>query len=392
MNVATSKKGMIVQLKSVEFSELEGTPQHWRLREFRLGQVNLIVGKNASGKTRTLNIVSNIAKIIAGDVKLAFTSNDWTMKFAHDAVEIEYAIRIRDKKVESEQFKENGKILLNRSAKGEGTIYAIKEKRHVDFQTDQSELAVVARRDRIQHPYFDKLFFWAKSLHHYQFNTTLGQDSILIIREGPETTVDTRETHKVIAMFRSGDRTHGAEFRDAIKDDMATIGYPITEIGLAPPRTIIVKSNRGGEVFGLYVKETDLVSATEQDCMSSGMFRALSIVIQFNFAELTNLPSCILIDDIGEGLDFERSSALIQLLVAKAKKTDVQLIMTTNDRFVMNNVPLENWSVLKRESDGCRVFNYHNAKVQFDEFKFTGLNNFDFLAADFLSIANGSHE
>lgn len=57
---------------------------------------------------------------------------------------------------------------------------------------------------------------------------------------------------------------------------------------------------------------------------------------------------CIVIDDIGERLDYERSCALIELLMSKATTQQVQLIMTTNDRFVMNKVPLEAWTVLHR--------------------------------------------
>jgi hypothetical protein len=59
--------------------------------------------------------------------------------------------------------------------------------------------------------------------------------------------------------------------------------------------------------------------------------------------------------------------------------------MATNDRFVMNAVPLQYWSVLRRHGGGAEVLNYENSKAKFDEFKFTGMNNFDFFATDFLS-------
>jgi ABC-type lipoprotein export system ATPase subunit len=56
---------------------------------------------------------------------------------------------------------------------------------------------------------------------------------------------------------------------------------------------------------------------------------------------MTNKLTCVLIDDIGEGLDYERSSNLIKLLLKKMKKESIQLIMSTNDRFVMNNIPYD---------------------------------------------------
>ncbi len=114
------------------------------------------------------------------------------------------------------------------------------------------------------------------------------------------------------------------------------------------------------------------------------MFRALSIIIQINYVVLADTPSCILIDDIGEGLDFDRSCCLIDVLISKAENSSVQLLMATNDRFVMNQVPLEYWSILDRQANHVTIRNYLNSKEIFDNFKFTGLNNFDFLAFDYL--------
>jgi hypothetical protein len=91
------------------------------------------------------------------------------------------------------------------------------------------------------------------------------------------------------------------------------------------------------------------------------------------------------VDDIGEGLDFERSCLLIDLLRQKAKNSVVQLVMATNDRFVMNKVPLEEWSVLQRTGPLVKVRNYANSKEVFERFKVTGLSNFDLLTTDFLT-------
>jgi len=140
---------------------------------------------------------------------------------------------------------------------------------------------------------------------------------------------------------------------------------------------------RPSRIMGLYVKETDLGSKTEQQQISQGMFRALSLIIQITYSQLKRLPSCILIDDIGEGLDYERSSALVKLLIQKVKATPVQLIMTTNDRFVMNNVPLEYWSLIERNGAKCMIYNQKNSPQIFSDFELTGLNNFDFLSMKF---------
>ena len=89
-----------------------------------------------------------------------------------------------------------------------------------------------------------------------------------------------------------------------------------------------------------------------------------------------------MIDDIGEGLDFERSSSLIRLLIKKASSSKFQLIMTTNDRFVMNNMPIKYWTILDRVGSECLVYNYRNSRKLFNEFELTGLNNFDLFSSN----------
>jgi hypothetical protein len=55
--------------------------------------------------------------------------------------------------------------------------------------------------------------------------------------------------------------------------------------------------------------------------------------------------------------------------------------MSTNDRFVMNNVPLEYWSIMQRYPNESKIYNYRNSRKQFEDFELTGLSNFDFLTS-----------
>ena len=50
----------------------------------------------------------------------------------------------------------------------------------------------------------------------------------------------------------------------------------------------------------------------------------------------------------------------MQLLIAKAKEARIQLIMSTNDSFIMNAVDIENWAVIVREGNKISLFNYEN--------------------------------
>jgi AAA domain, putative AbiEii toxin, Type IV TA system len=257
----------------------------------------------------------------------------------------------------------------------------------LDFQTPESELAAVNRRDSLQHPYFETLYSWGMGVRHFQFGTSLGKDRLLYLIKDKPSAFDPRNTAEVISIFRRGLDQFGNDFTDGIVSDMAAIGYKLTEIGVKPLESVTVTVEPpilSGELVGLYVKEHDLSGVTDQVDMSQGMFRALSVIIHLNYSERSEQPSCILIDDVGEGLDFDRSCALIDLLMQKAQHGGVQLIMSTNDRFVMNRVPLQFWSIIHRDRNVCRFFNYENSRDKFEAFKLTGMNNFDFFATDFV--------
>jgi predicted ATPase len=165
---------------------------------------------------------------------------------------------------------------------------------------------------------------------------------------------------------------------------MHKLDYPLSDIFIKDRVYASLKTNM--TEHKIVVTEEGIRKNIVQQEMSQGMFRALSLLTHITYNILKKMPTTILIDDIGEGLDFDRSSRLIKLLIEIAKKNDnIQLIMSTNDRFVMNAVPLEYWQVIQRRGGECQVFNYQNSKEKFDEFEYMGLNNFDFLATDYLN-------
>ena len=381
-----------MQIKSLKYSEFAGEGNDWSLEETEWDSVTLLVGRNASGKSRTLRVVNGLARLVSGLGPMIFTAGTYHVRFDDDGTCIEYSLVIQDRKVVNEQFTRDGKVLLDRGVGGVGKIWAAKDEAHLDFQTPENELAVVARRDSLQHGFFEALHNWGRGVRFFQFGTEFGQKTFGYILDKKDPLLP-KNTEQVIGAFREGVKLGAEKFTAAILRDMNAVGYELEEIGLQPPTGLIIEIQEiePGQFTCLYVKERALHTKTEQTAMSQGMFRALAIVIHLNFAAVSELPSCILIDDIGEGLDFERSCSLIEVTMAKAKEFSVQLIMSTNDRFVMNKVPLEYWAVIHREGHTCKLYTYRNAKEIFDEFKFTGLNNFDFFASRFVESRVQDH-
>jgi energy-coupling factor transporter ATP-binding protein EcfA2 len=373
-----------MQLKKLGYSELVGTPQEWTLEGLQLSQKTLLVGRNASGKSRTLSVIANLARGLAGLQKAAVHgSYDCTFE---DAGRIyHYSISTLNSLVVSEKLIVDDVVKLERNQGGAGFIFAEKVANGstIEFQTPDTDIAAVSRRDAIQHSFLEPLYRWASTVRYYQFGTSLGKDAMAIFTS-TGMNVDERDPNAVVGIFRDAEKKFGEEFKNAIKSDMNRIGYNIEDVGIAMPISINLEG-LPGVPMALFVKENDLPGITDQIGMSQGMFRVLSLLIHVNYIQMRNSTTCVLIDDIGEGLDFSRSCRLINLLREKSDNSDIQIILSTNDKFVMNEVPLPEWSVLQRVGNHVKVRNYENSKKIFDEFKFTGLSNFSFLELDIIN-------
>jgi energy-coupling factor transporter ATP-binding protein EcfA2 len=396
-----------MQLQQFDYIERTGEDKQWEIQGFSLDNVNLIVGKNATGKSRILSKVHLLAGLLANKITPGGIFGGGKITAHFSGTSTVYTIQIADQEVICEQLVIDGKVLLDRDSQGVGQIWAVELNESIKFQTPQDQLAAVSRRDSVQHPYFEPLHNWAASLSYYQFGTDFGRHTLAAFLDS--------KTHEkrfpnpinaranVISVFQRGTSKLGAKFTNAVKDDMSCIGYHLDDIGVKLPEQaerMTIETWQSSEKLDannffptpvsslrcLYVKEADLLQVTEQINMSQGMFRALSLIIQLNFYMLTNLPSCILIDDIGEGLDFDRATKLIKILIDKAEKSYVQLIMTTNDRFIMNGVPLRYWSLIRREPGVSKLYNIRNHRDTFEEYELTGLNNFDFFASEFYLV------
>lgn len=375
-----------MRLVSLAYSQFQKTDKEWNLELLTLNKVNLIVGKNATGKSKTLALISNIAKLFRRELSQIFVSGSHTLTFDDDGKSFKYSVEFNSLKVVSEYIEFDGEVLLNRTAGGSGTIYYEKDQSNKPFQSPDTELAAVVRRDSLQHSFLEKLYNWACSVYFYEFGSPMGKN---ILHSGA-ITIDraenlARDANRLVEVFSHGEAKLGDEYLNAIKDDLSKVGYNIERLQVTSMQNIPFPA----PLHGMAVKESDLTANTEQPEMSQGMFRVVSIIVLINYLSRIDPDGCILIDDIGEGIDFERSCNLIEVLMNKAKENNFQIIMTSNDRFVMNTVPLEFWTVLTRNGQTTRVCNIKNSPNIFEEFQFTGLNNFDFFSSNYAVSSDG---
>ena len=374
-----------MSLVKLSYTEFEGTARHWEIDQATFSGINLIVGKNSSGKSRLLSVFASLARLLSGQQQqLPYEPNKFVLELELNNQAFVYQLEIKNGSVFAEQLSINNEIKLTRCENGSGTIRYAKEKKDLEFQLPLTVLAAVNRLDTIQHPFLMELNQWAKSVALYLFGSDFGKSQVMGITEAevffrnPAHPVFD-DPNNLVAVYTSAFSQFGEVFDHAIIADMNALGYSLTDVGSENIQTII---NFPIAALVMFTVEQDLGFKNPQMHMSQGMFRALALVVHLNICAFSKKKQVILVDDIGEGLDYERATAIINLLISKAKTYDLQLIMTSNDRFVMNEVPLEYWSVLKRKGGIVKLFNAQNASKQFNDFKYLGLNNFDFFASD----------
>lgn len=383
-------------LKSFSYSEFINNPKFWELQKFDLNSINLVVGKNACGKTRSLNVIAALSTLLLNAQQVPYRDGFFEATFEkkeNDVLQnIVYMVCIEHSCVQKELLKINDEIYLERHSDGSGRIKNKLINQDLEFKVPNNIL-MVSRRDEIQYPYLNDLFAWASRLRHFRFAQDSERHSFEIVNQNDmgNDFVDIRETKKSMLFFKKGKREFPSIFADNVTKDLNAIGYDVETVDLWAQNSIQIQSPVQAKLIGLVIKERDRVDYTDQNSMSDGLFRALSILIHFNYYELAQIKGCVLIDDIGEGLDFERSSKLIKLLIAKAKSIGIQLIMSTNDKFIMNGTDLDYWQVISRQGSSVSVFNKKNSPKIFEDFRFVGLNNFDFFATDFFKtgLADG---
>ena len=69
-------------LNKVNYFENKGKPNYWEIKNVNLGAVNLIVGRNATGKTRLLTLLSSLTRMLTK--KARYVYGNWNLEFVID--------------------------------------------------------------------------------------------------------------------------------------------------------------------------------------------------------------------------------------------------------------------------------------------------------------------
>jgi hypothetical protein len=89
-------------------------------------------------------------------------------------------------------------------------------------------------------------------------------------------------------------------------------------------------------------------------------------------------PATLLIDNLGDGLDYENAAKSVRSIFGNSMKNGVQLIAATNSCHMMDEIDIACWNVLQRSGHSVTALNRRSHPDLFHAFLTTGLSGFDF--------------
>lgn len=334
----------------------------WYLEELCLSNFNLIVGENSVGKSRTVQLISSFAKMVSQETSILFFGK-WTLTFRNNNNIILYQLDITNSVV-SEKLYINKKLVLDRD--NESTqIFSFTNNKLVSIKPPKNKLVLHVRRDVEEYPFFEDIINWAQQLHGFKFGN-ITPNTLLIDKKADRlTSID--EIPLLLEELKQDDY-------NKVIQKFNSLGYLIERIS--------TQHNEIGTQIIVFQK--GLNKGLLQHQLSQGMFRALSLLIFIQYLISKNKVTTLIIDDFCEGLDYQKATKLGKLIANNFMESNIQFIVTSNDSFLMDVIPIKYWNILHREGNVVKSFNYQNSKELFDNFAFTGLSNFDLFSSDYL--------
>lgn len=337
-----------------EFSYKEASG--WRVEELSLNHQNLIVGLNSVGKSKTVSAIGHVASFIKGDMDAA---DDFSCSLIlENGNRLEYSFEVAGGQVLAEVLKKNGTPLIQREQ--------FSAKMYDDMVSPpESKLLIQVRRDTKLYPEIEEIVQWAEHTSLFVFsNITTAPNSL-----SPYTISD---EPRLPVMFGK----ISIEQRGQLISYMRDLGYKIDNI---------VEYERSSGAKSLHIFENGIETPLRPSDLSNGMFRVFCVLLYMLYCSTLSEARCLMIDDMGEGLDYMRSTKLGKIMYEYCEKNHIQLIATSNDCFLMDSVDLQHWNILRREGNRVFTINASNSPALFEKFQRTGLSNFDILSSNFLA-------
>ena len=333
-----------------------------------LQTVNLLVAKNATGKSRTVRAIHAVASFLQmkeANLPRSFAAELCLCGEGDGAIELKYTFSINEGAVESETLTAGDKTLIQRTSTGA-------KLGDVCIAPPAERLVVQTRRDEQLYPEIELLMHWAEGVVFLSFSEI-----------SPLAALDVQKERTTIPF---GDLVDAltAEDKVDVLTKARTLGYDVESMST-------FEAVKGVRL--VRIKERTVADEMLGSAVSNGMMRTLYLLCFTAAMKHKPRLSLLLIDDFGEGLDFQRSNELGRIFFNDGPQTGVQLIVSSNDAFLMDVVDIANWQLLRRTNSMVHTLNAQTHPELFRQFRMTGLSNFDLFSSDFVeSYLNKQHQ
>lgn len=322
-----------------------------------LSHLNLLVGKNATGKTRAINALQSVTLFLQAKHNF-FEASEFstTLEFSDldsSGWKMSYSFSVSNGTIENENLIVNDQTLIKRT-KTRAQYY--KE----TVNPPSGKLLTQSRRDEKKYPEIEKLMTWAEGVVCVSCSNI---NPYTILASGHYNPISFSE---IVERLCNADKK-------SVFEEAKLLGYDISEIST-------VTYSQGFKL--VQVKEKNVKPSLLDMSLSNGMLRTLYILCFLTYMKKSGRNSLLLIDDLGEGLDYHRTTHLGKLVCSKLEKQ--QVVMSTNDAFLMDIIDINNWHILRRKGGKVSVINSYKDADLFQEFRMTGLSNYDFFSSDFI--------
>ena len=344
-----------------EFSYRESSG--WQLEKLTLHHQNLIVGMNSVGKSRTLEALGNVIRFIKNDSELAKKDFSCVLRLSNSH-QIEYAFELSDGLIKSESLLIDGQSKIVRNA-------STAEMYGESVNPPANKLLIQARRDTMRYPEIEDIILWAEHTSLYVFGNITA-------------------SLKSLSPYMLSTEPLLLEMYEQIKDQQNVLIEYIKELGYQIDKIEVVENASGGKWLLIY--ETGIEKPMEFYELSNGMFRVFSVLLYMIYSSTLKGARCLMIDDMGEGLDYRRSTKLGKIVFSYCKAKSIQLIVTSNDSFLLDTVDLDLWNILQRTGSVVTSLNSQTHQELFAKFARTGLSNYDILSSNFINNHVNTHK
>lgn len=364
MEFSRNKKENDQYMKLINCLLIDG---RWGTDKLDLFPQNLLVGKNAVGKSTVISALSKMAAIISQRLPL-----DDRPKFSY-IIALEdseyyavYKFKWREKQIVDEHL-----LVLGTDGQRKTWIERTSEEAKFDgvvVNPPQDKLLINLKRDTKLYPCIEAIISWAENFDAFSFNE-----------------FDLDGDERLYSRFINGGNNLYSMVNSLSSDSIINVIRVAEEMGY---HLESIETFEYADVKKVLFKERGVDVPLFDLNLSKGMFRTLYLLIYLEYVAKSGKPATLLIDDLCEGLDYDRSTKLGKYVFDYCSENDIQLIATSNDSFLMDVVDLNYWSILQREGSKVSAINHENHPELFEDFSFTGLSNFDLLSSDFITRHN----